>query len=99
MAKQDLAERRFHSARDELSRALALWRGDPYLELTSYGPIADENERLEQLRLTAVETRAGACLAIGEADSVVTALYPEVQRDPTRERCVGHLMSGLYLLG
>ncbi|MFJ8137403.1 BTAD domain-containing putative transcriptional regulator [Streptomyces sp. NPDC096013] len=97
--RQDLAERRFHSARDELSRALALWRGDPYLELTSYGPIADENERLEQLRLTAVETRAGACLAIGEADSVVTALYPEVQRYPTRERCVGHLMSGLYLLG
>ncbi|MGR3875159.1 BTAD domain-containing putative transcriptional regulator [Streptomyces graminifolii] len=97
--RQDLAERRFHSARDELSRALALWRGDPYLELTSYGPIADENERLEQLRLTAVETRAGACLAIGEADSVVTALYPEVQRNPTRERCVGHLMSGLYLLG
>lgn len=97
--RQDLAERRFHSARDELSQALALWRGDPYLELTSYGPIADENERLEQLRLTAVETRAGACLAIGEADSVVTALYPEVQRNPTRERCVGHLMSGLYLLG
>ncbi|MFJ3415908.1 BTAD domain-containing putative transcriptional regulator [Streptomyces sp. NPDC086082] len=97
--RQDLAERRFHSARDELSQALALWRGDPYLELTSYGPIADENERLEQLRLTAVETRAGACLAIGEADSVVTTLYPEVQRNPTRERCVGHLMSGLYLLG
>ncbi|MFJ3895859.1 BTAD domain-containing putative transcriptional regulator [Streptomyces sp. NPDC090083] len=97
--RKELAERRFHSARDELSRALSLWRGDPYLELTSYGPIADENERLEQLRLTAVETRAGACLAIGEADSVVTALYPEVQRNPTRERCVGHLMSGLYLLG
>ncbi|MFC8678893.1 BTAD domain-containing putative transcriptional regulator [Streptomyces griseorubiginosus] len=97
--RRDLAHQRFRSARDELTRALALWRGDPYLELTSYGPIADENERLEQLRLTAVETRAGACLAIGEADSVVTTLYPEVQRNPTRERCVGHLMSGLYLLG
>ncbi|MFG2938847.1 BTAD domain-containing putative transcriptional regulator [Streptomyces sp. NPDC048282] len=97
--RQFLADGRFDQARDALTRALGLWRAQPYLELVSYRPIADENERLGQLRLTALEAQADACLALGDADRVVRALYPEVQHNPTHERLVGHLMTGLYRVG
>ncbi|MFF7981247.1 BTAD domain-containing putative transcriptional regulator [Streptomyces sp. NPDC007901] len=97
--RQFLADGRYDQARDALTRALGLWRAQPYLELVSYRPIADENERLGQLRLTALEAQADACLALGDADRVVRALYPEVQHNPTHERLVGHLMTGLYRVG
>ncbi|MFD7711547.1 BTAD domain-containing putative transcriptional regulator [Streptomyces sp. NPDC059786] len=97
--RRHIADRRFDRARDDLTRALSLWDAQPYHELVSYGPIAHENERLGQLRLTALEAQADACLALGDADWVVRALYPEVQHNPTRERLVGHLMTGLYHLG
>ncbi|MEU9244299.1 BTAD domain-containing putative transcriptional regulator [Streptomyces sp. NPDC048385] len=97
--RHSLADSCFDQARDALTRALGLWRAQPYLELVSYRPIADENERLGQLRLTALEAQADACLALGDADRVVRALYPEVQGNPTHERLVGHLMTGLYRLG
>lgn len=94
-----LAAHHYHHADHQLSQALGLWRGQPYLELVSYRPIADENERLGQLRLTALEAQADACLALGDADRAVRTLYPEVQHNPCHERLVGHLMTGLYRLG
>ncbi|WP_329363871.1 AAA family ATPase [Streptomyces sp. NBC_00669] len=97
--RRSVADRRFDLARADLTHALSLWRAQPYLELVSYGPITDEIERLGHLRLTALEAQADACLALGDADHLVRVLYPEVQHNPTHERLVGHLMTGLYHLG
>ncbi|MDF2255071.1 BTAD domain-containing putative transcriptional regulator [Streptantibioticus ferralitis] len=87
------------AARDRLTEALALWRGSPYTEFGAHPPLADESTRLEQLRLTALESCAEARLALGAADEVVAELDREVRRHPTRERLVGHLMTALSRLG
>jgi DNA-binding SARP family transcriptional activator/tetratricopeptide (TPR) repeat protein len=87
------------AARDRLTEALALWRGSPYTEFGAHPPLADESTRLEQLRLTALESCAEARLALGAADEVAAELDREVRRHPTRERLVGHLMTALSRLG
>ncbi|MFE9655112.1 BTAD domain-containing putative transcriptional regulator [Micromonospora sp. NPDC006431] len=79
-----------------LDRALALWRG-PLL-----ADIADEELRerlhgpLEELRLTDVELRAEAQLALGQHARVAAELAPLVARHPTREQLVATLMTALY---
>jgi DNA-binding SARP family transcriptional activator len=98
-ARRDMSARDYRAARDRLTAALALWRGDPYLDLVDYAPMAEESARLEQTRLTAVELQAETYLALGEDDAVVARLYPEAQRYPMRECLIGYLMTGLYRLG
>lgn len=92
-------EHEFPAARALLTEALELWRGAPYADLTEYGPLAGEGARLEQVRLTAVETRADACLMLRQPEAVVAELEREAGRYPLRERLVGQLMTALYRLG
>lgn len=87
------------AARTRLTEALGLWHGSPYTEFAAHPPLADETIRLEQLRLTALESCAEAGLALGAADEVAAELDREVRRHPTRERLVGHLMTALSRLG
>ncbi|MEU7163988.1 BTAD domain-containing putative transcriptional regulator [Streptomyces morookaense] len=87
------------TARDRLTEALGLWHGSPYTEFAAHPPLVDETIRLEQLRLTALESCAEAGLALGAADEVAAELDREVRRHPTRERLVGHLMTALSRLG
>ncbi|MFC9607405.1 ATP-binding protein [Streptomyces niveus] len=87
------------TAHDRLTRALRLWRGSPYTEFSALPSLVDETARLEQVRLTAVESCAEAALALGAADDVAAALGTEVRRHPIRERLVGHLMTALSRLG
>ncbi|MFE2187912.1 BTAD domain-containing putative transcriptional regulator [Streptomyces sp. NPDC059455] len=87
------------SAYDLLTAALGLWRGNPFLGLTSYEPLAEESSRLEQRRLTAVESYVEVCLALGQPDAVVARLGPEARHHPMRERLIGHLMTALHELG
>ncbi|GGU65317.1 hypothetical protein GCM10010211_33040 [Streptomyces albospinus] len=87
------------AARDRLTRALALWRGSPFAEFDGHPLLSDEGTRLEQLRLTAVETFAEAQLGLGAADEVAAQLDREARRHPARERLVGHLMTALSRLG
>ncbi|GAA0463421.1 hypothetical protein GCM10009544_27360 [Streptomyces stramineus] len=87
------------AARETFTEALELWHGSPYEEFDSCPSLGDENARLEQIRLTAVESRAEARLALGETSAVTAELTPEVRRYPMRERMVGHLMSALSSLG
>ncbi|MBB4927321.1 BTAD domain-containing putative transcriptional regulator [Kitasatospora kifunensis] len=92
-------EREFPAARALLTEALGLWRGLPYADLTSYGALATEGARLEQVRLSAVEARADTCLALRQPEAVVAELEREAGRYPLRERLVGQLMTALYRLG
>ncbi|MFD9464750.1 BTAD domain-containing putative transcriptional regulator [Streptomyces sp. NPDC060027] len=87
------------AAHARLTEALGLWRGSPYAEFDGHPPLSDECTRLEQIRLTAVESRAEARLALGAAEEVAADLDGEARRHPTRERLVGHLMTALSRLG
>jgi DNA-binding SARP family transcriptional activator len=79
-----------------LDRALTLWRGplladtaDEELRERLHGPI-------EELRLTGIESRAEAQLALGQHARVISELTPLVTGHPTREQLVATLMTALY---
>lgn len=82
-----------------LSRALALWRGDPYEELTDLPFTADEVRRLEELRLRVSEDRLETELTLGHDAAAATELESLVDREPLRERVRGLLMIALYRCG
>jgi DNA-binding SARP family transcriptional activator/tetratricopeptide (TPR) repeat protein len=81
---------------DALDAALGLWRGTPLSGLT--GPFAEaQRVRLTERRLTAVEDRAEALLALawpGQRD-LVAELAELAEEYPLRERLRGLLMRAL----
>lgn len=84
---------------DELTDALGLWRGSP-LSQFAYEPFAqNEIARLEELRLTAVEARIEAQLALGGHAIAIAELEALVQQHPLRERLCGQLVLALYRSG
>jgi DNA-binding SARP family transcriptional activator len=87
------------AAADSLTRALALWRQAPAPQLDSLASAQREIVRLEALRLTAVETRAEAELALGDAARMVPELEGMVVAHPYRERLRRALMLALYRCG
>ncbi|MBF9131497.1 ABATE domain-containing protein [Plantactinospora sp. S1510] len=79
-----------------LDHALALWRG-PFLADTADGELRERlHGALEELRLSGLELRAEAQLALGRHTWVLNELPPLVSRHPTRENLVAILMTGLY---
>jgi YVTN family beta-propeller protein len=86
-------------AAGKLGEALALWRGAPLADL-AFEPFAQvEIARLEELRLTAVEDRNEARLALGHHAELVGELETLVRDHPLRERLRGQLMLALYRSG
>ncbi len=82
-----------------LREAESLWRGQPLADL-EFEPFARvEVERLEELRLTAVEDRIDADLARGAHAALVAELEARVAERPLRERLRGQLMLALYRCG
>jgi DNA-binding SARP family transcriptional activator/DNA-binding beta-propeller fold protein YncE len=83
-------------AAEALRAGLALWRGPPLADL-AYEPFAHaEIARLEELRVSALEQRIEADLALGRHDQVVGELEALVAEHPLRERLRGQLMLALY---
>jgi DNA-binding SARP family transcriptional activator/DNA-binding beta-propeller fold protein YncE len=83
-------------AAEMLRDGLALWRGPPLAEF-AYEPFAQaEIARLEELRLTALEQRIEADLALGRHDAVVGELEALVAEHPLREGLRRQLMLALY---
>jgi DNA-binding SARP family transcriptional activator len=83
----------------DLRRALSLWRG-PALADFVYEPFAQsEAARLEELRLTALEDRIDADLALGRGAELVAEVEALVEDNPLRERLRGQLMLALYRAG
>ena len=94
-----LAAERPHPAAQALREALALWRG-PALADVADEPFAQaERQRLEELRLVALEDRLAAELALGGHAAAVADLRELVGRFPFRERLHGLLMVALYRAG
>ena len=70
----------------ELDRALADWRGQPYLDLEDAPSAVAERARLEELRLMALEDRAVAALELGHHGTVAGELEALTTAYPLRER-------------
>jgi DNA-binding SARP family transcriptional activator/streptogramin lyase len=86
-------------AAKRLEDALALWRGPPLADFT-YEPFAQEEiRRLEDLRLSALEDRIEADLALGRHEEVVGELESLARAHPLRERLQGLLLLALYRCG
>ena len=74
--------------------------GDPALADLAFEPFAQtEIARLEELRLTALEARIEADLALGRQDSLVAELETLVAAHPYREGLRAQLMLALYRSG
>jgi predicted ATPase/DNA-binding SARP family transcriptional activator len=90
---------RADDAADDLREALALWRGPALGDLPWEARRAAEAERLEELRLTAVELRFEAELACGRHDAVVAELEALTAEHPYRERFLQQRALALYRAG
>ncbi|HEY1359391.1 MAG TPA: BTAD domain-containing putative transcriptional regulator [Thermoleophilaceae bacterium] len=94
LAAGDAAE-----AADCLRAALALWRGPALADLPRDAPTAAEAERLEELRLAALELWNDAELACGRHDGLTATLEPLVAEHPYRERFREQQILALYRSG
>ncbi len=97
--RQQLASGSAQPAAHTLLEALALWRG-PALADFALEPFAQsEIARLEEARITALEERIEADLALGRHAELVGELESLLTAHPLRERLRGQLMTALYRSG
>ncbi len=83
-------------AAEELRAALGLWRGPALGGLPGLAP---EAVRLEERRLTAIEERINADLALGRAGDLIPEVVSLVGEHPLRESFRGQLMIALHRAG
>lgn len=82
-----------------LREALGLWRGGALADLADEPFARPAIERLEEIRLAALERRIDAELALGRASELVGELQELVAEYPFGERFRGQLMLALYRSG
>jgi DNA-binding SARP family transcriptional activator len=86
-------------AASTLREALGLWRGQPLAEFDDTPFARAEIPRLEQQRLTALEARLQADLALGRHAELVSELQALVAEHPLHEGLHRLLMLSLYRCG
>jgi DNA-binding SARP family transcriptional activator/basic membrane lipoprotein Med (substrate-binding protein (PBP1-ABC) superfamily) len=79
--------------------ALARWRGPALADTPLSSPGRAEVERLEEMRLRALEVHAETALALRRHHDLPTEIGPLVAEHPLRETLVGTLMIALYRSG
>jgi DNA-binding SARP family transcriptional activator len=82
-----------------LREGLGLWRGPALAEVADEPFAVAERNRLEELRVAALEDRLAADLDLGRHAAAVTELEELAGRYPFRERLHGLLMLALYRSG
>jgi len=87
------------SAAERLRRALGFWRGRAYADVAAFPGLYPEAIRLDDLRLSAVEARIGADLALGRHGAVVGELEALAAEHPLRESLRAKHMLALYREG
>jgi YVTN family beta-propeller protein len=87
------------AAARKLREALELWRGPPLADFAYDDFARREIDRLEGLRLTSIEKRIDADLALGRHSEVVPELEALVAEHPLREQFRAQLMLALYRSG
>jgi peptide/nickel transport system substrate-binding protein len=98
-ARQRMAEREPERAAEILREGLDLWRGRPLADLEFEPFVRIEIDRLEELRLAALEERIDAELALGQHTALVPELEALSAEHPLRERLSQQLMLTLYRCG
>jgi len=83
----------------DLATALALWHGEPYADVTAGADVVATRSRLVELRLSALEDRLDAELALGRHARIVAELAGLVVEYPLRERLAGIYLHMLYRCG
>jgi DNA-binding SARP family transcriptional activator len=78
-----------------LTAALEVWRGEPLVGISTAG-VAPERARLVELRLSLLEARSEAELALGNHRSLTSVLAPAVAENPFREQLAGLYITALY---
>ena len=87
------------AAEGRFREALELWRGEPLADF-GYEPFAQAAAgRLEEFRLSLLEERIAADLAVGRHAELVGELEELVSRHPFREGLRAHLILALYRAG
>jgi DNA-binding SARP family transcriptional activator len=97
--REALAAGEAERAADRLRRALALWRGPALADLESERFAIAAAARLEEERVSALEQRLEADLALARHRQLVGELETLVAEHPYRERLRGQLMLALYHSG
>lgn len=87
------------SAAGRLREALGTWRGPPLADFAYESFAQPEIARLEESRLSALEERIDAELALGQHARMVGELEALVREHPLRERAIAQLMLALYRSG
>jgi DNA-binding SARP family transcriptional activator len=82
-----------------LDRALDLWRGDPFVDLSDGPSGATEAVSVSERKATAEEDRFEARLQLGQHQDVVADLRTAVDAEPLRQRRWAQLMLALYRCG
>ncbi|MDQ3404008.1 MAG: AAA family ATPase, partial [Actinomycetota bacterium] len=83
----------------EFEAGLALWRGQAYAEVANATCVMPEVARLEELRLSVVEARCAALLAVGGHEVAAAELEAFIQAHPLREYGCELLSLALYRSG
>lgn len=99
VGRAELADGAWERAAATLGEALSLWRGPALVDLTESGVDWPELTALHEARLTALENKAEAELALGRHNQVIIELENEADARPLRERMRGLLMIALYRAG
>ncbi|WP_433564172.1 AfsR/SARP family transcriptional regulator [Nocardia sp. CA-151230] len=79
--------------------ALALWRGEPLIDVGESEVLRAAALRLTEQRLEAVELRADALRALGRGGEVLRELRTEVAAHPFRETLAARLVRALAAVG
>jgi predicted ATPase len=98
-AEHALAEERVADAADDLDAALALWAGPPLADVADQPAARVATQRLDELRLRAVELRNDARLELGGHDGLLPELEQLIGEEPYRERLREQQILALYRAG
>lgn len=83
----------------DLDSALALWRGEAYLDFGDAAFAVTERVRLSELRIHALEVRTDLALNLGQNAGLISELEQRVAVAPYRERSWEQLILALYRAG
>ncbi|WP_050670700.1 AfsR/SARP family transcriptional regulator [Luteipulveratus halotolerans] len=87
------------AAVEVLDRTLALWRGEPYADVTASDLVQSRVDRLRELRLTLLETQVDARIEAGRHGEVIGGLRDLIAEHPLREQLWHRLMLALHRSG
>ena len=97
--RRALANGHDENAARVLDEALRLWRGQAFADFAFESFVQVEAQRLEEIKLGAIEDRNDALLRLGRHADLVGSLTALVADHPLRERLTGQLMVVLYRSG